>query len=241
MAATGLDLVSGTHDDLIIGNVFTDIGGSGISIGKFVADENTEYHTPYNPSDKREICTNDTISNNLIDNVTTEIQGACGIAAGYPARLTIEHNEISRTNFTGVSVGYGWTTVVNAMTNNKINRNNIHHVANLLAGAAGINTQSNQGPSSEVQYNYLHDFSRSTWADYDAQGLSLDEGTDGFIVVHNLMINTPGVLTSPAAGKNVDQRDNGVRPSGYEETLTTAGIESAYADIKSLIIPAATF
>ncbi|MBN1249501.1 MAG: hypothetical protein JXC32_17700, partial [Anaerolineae bacterium] len=33
MAATGLDFISGTHDDMIIGNAFTDIGGSGISIG----------------------------------------------------------------------------------------------------------------------------------------------------------------------------------------------------------------
>jgi hypothetical protein len=241
MAATGLDLVSGTHDDLIIGNVFTDIGGSGISIGKFVADENTEYHIPYNPADKSEICTSDTISNNLIDNVTTEIQGACGIAAGYPARLTIEHNEVSRTNFTGISVGYGWTAAVNAMTNNKINRNNIHHVAGLLAGAAGISTQSNQGPDSEIQYNYLHDFGRSTWADYAAQGLSLDEGTDGYTVAHNLMLNTPGVLSAGSTGANVSLTDNGARPSGREDTLATAGIEPAYADIKGLSVPLPTF
>ena len=50
------------------------------------------------------------------------------------------------------------------------NRNNIHHVATILAGADGINTLSNQGPASEIQYNYLHDFGRSTWADYDVQG-----------------------------------------------------------------------
>ena len=57
MAATGLDFISGTHDDMIIGNVFTDIGGSGISIGKFTASDTTEYHIPYNPTDKNEICT----------------------------------------------------------------------------------------------------------------------------------------------------------------------------------------
>ena len=60
-----------------------------------MADERTEYHVPYNPTDKNEICTSDTIKNNYIDHVTTEIQGACGIAAGYPAHLTIEHNEVS--------------------------------------------------------------------------------------------------------------------------------------------------
>src|SRR4029079_7268486 len=60
MAATGLDFVSGTHDDAIIGNVFTDIGGSGISVGKFAEDETTEIHVPYAPADQNEICTAET-------------------------------------------------------------------------------------------------------------------------------------------------------------------------------------
>lgn len=71
MGATGLDLVSGTHDDVVIGNVITKVAGNGISIGKFVASETTEYHTPYNPADKNEICTNDTIKDNYIHHVTT--------------------------------------------------------------------------------------------------------------------------------------------------------------------------
>jgi len=54
MGATGLDFISGTHDDMIIGNVVTDIAGNGISIGKFTASDTTEYHVPYNPSDKNE-------------------------------------------------------------------------------------------------------------------------------------------------------------------------------------------
>jgi hypothetical protein len=95
---------------MIVGNVFTDIVGSGISIGKFTASETTEIHVPYNPTDKNEICTSDTITNNYVDNVTTEIQGACGIAAGYLKCLDMSHNEVSNTNYTGISVGFGWTT-----------------------------------------------------------------------------------------------------------------------------------
>ncbi len=240
MAATGLDFISGTHDDMIIGNAFTDIGGSGISIGKFTASETTEYHVPYNPTDKDEICTRDTIKDNYIDNVTTEIQGACGIAAGYPAYIDIEHNEVTGTNFTGISVGYGWTTSTTAMTNNQINYNNIYHVANILAGGAGISTISNQGPASEMQYNYLHDFGQSQWADYSADGLYLDEGTTGYTVAHNLMVNTPGIVISLSAGAD-PVTDNGANPSGAQETMASAGIEPSYADIKNLTIPLATF
>jgi hypothetical protein len=240
MAATGLDLVSGTHDDVIVGNVFTDIGGNGISVGKFTADETTEFHVPYNPADKNEICTGDTIRNNYIDNVTTELQGGSGIAAGYPAYLTIEHNEVTRTASDGISVGYGWTTVTNAMTNNKINHNHIHHVARLLAGAAGISTLSNQGPSSEIQYNYLHDFGQSAWADYPAEGMYLNEGSAGFTVAHNVMQSTPGLSVSPNTGSNL-LTDNSSHPAAAEDIMAQAGIEPAYLDIKTLALPAAAF
>jgi len=64
MASTALDFTSGTHDDLIIGNAFTDIGATAIALGKFVVDEKTDYHTPYNPTDKNDICTRDTIKDN---------------------------------------------------------------------------------------------------------------------------------------------------------------------------------
>jgi hypothetical protein len=225
---------------VIIGNAFTDIGGNGISIGKFTDSETTEYHIAYNPTDKYEICTRDTIKDNYINNVTTEFQGACGIAAGYPAYLDVEHNEVTGTNFTGISVGYGWTTSTTAMTNNKINYNNVYNVANILAGGAGISTISNQGPASEIQYNYLHDFGQSQWADYPAEGLYLDEGTVGYTVAHNLMVNTPGTAISLSAGDN-QVTDNGASPSGAPNTLASAGIELSYADIKNLAIPAATF
>jgi hypothetical protein len=240
MAATGLDFVSGTHDDAMVGNVFTQIGGSGISVGKFVADETTEYHVPYDPTDQNEICTRESLQNNYVKDIGTEFQGACGIACGYPRFLDIEHNEVTGTSFTGISVGYGWTTATNAMSNNIIDHNQIHHVANLLAGGAAISTQSNQGPASEIQYNYLHDIGQPTWADYATQGLHLDEGTTGYTVAHNVMVNTPGSLISPSAGSNT-LTDNGENPTAAQDTMATAGIEPAYADIKSLTIPGVTF
>ena len=203
MAATGLDFVSGTHDDTILGNAFTGIGGSGISIGKFTADDTTEYHIAYNPSDKNEICQRDTIKDNYIDTVTTEIQGACGIAAGYPAYADIEHNEVGHTGYTGISVGYGWTSSSNAMTNNTINYNNIHDVVEILADGASIYTLSNQQPMSSMLYNYVHDYQTSSWADYGDNGLYMDEQTSGYTVEHNVMRNAP---------TNIVQNKNG---TGY--------------------------
>jgi hypothetical protein len=240
MGATGLDFVSGTHDDMIIGNAITDIAGNGLSIGKFTASETTEYHVPYNPSDKNEICTRDTIKNNYIDRVTTEFQGGCGIAAGYPAYIDIQHNEVSHTNYTGISIGYGWTSSPTAMTNNKITYNNIHHVNEILTDGGAIYTLSNQGTGSEIQYNYIHDYACSKWADYGCNGLYLDEKTSGYTVAHNVMVNCPTNVAQNQTGANTIT-DNGGNPQGAQETKATAGIESAYAEIKNLTVPAAKF
>lgn len=240
MGATGLDFISGTHDDRIVGNAITDIAGNGFSIGKFTSNETTEYHVAYNPTDKSEICTRDTFKNNYIDNVTTEFQGGVGIAGGYPAYVDIEHNEISHTNYSGISVGYGWTGSTTAMTNNKINYNNIHHVNQILTDGGAIYVLSNQGTGSEMQYNYIHDYACSKWADYGCNGLYLDEKTSGYTVAHNVMVNCPTNIAQNQIGTNTIT-DNGGNPSGAQNTIATAGIEPAYADIKTLTVPAATF
>jgi hypothetical protein len=238
MGATGLDLISGTHDDTIIGNVVTEIAGNGISIGKFTADDTTEYHIPYNPSDKNEICTNDTIKDNYIHNVTTEFQGGTGIAAGYPKQVDIEHNEIAYMNYTGISVGYGWTSTVNAMSSNKINYNDLHHVTLMMADGAAIYTLSNQQPTSQMQYNYLHDYQTTPWADYGDNGIYLDEQTSGYTVAHNAMVNAPTNVAQNQTGQNTISDTPAASP---QSVISGAGIEPAYADIKSLAIPTASF
>ncbi len=238
MGATGLDFISGTHDDMIIGNVVTDIAGNGISIGKFTAGDTTEYHVPYNPTDKNEICTSDTIKDNYIHNVTTEFQGGTGIAAGYPKQLDIEHNEIAYTNYTGVSVGYGWTSTVNAMSNNYINYNNIHHVTQIMADGAALYTLSNQQPASQMEYNYIHDYQTSQWADYGDQGIYLDEQTSGYTIAHNAMVNAPTNVAQNNTGTNT-VTDNPA--SNSSSVISTAGIEASYADIKNTAIPLPSF
>lgn len=238
MAATGLDFISGTHDDVIQGNVFADLGGSGISLGKFAQDTLTEIHIPYNPTDKNEICTRDTIRNNLVTRVTTEIQGAVGISAGYPRYAVIEHNEVSYTNYSGISVGFGWSKSETAMTNNKVNWNNIHHIAQLLSDAGPIYTLSNQGSGSEIQYNYIHDIAASKWADYWIVAIYLDEGTSGYDVSHNVFANAPSGVACNSCGTYTESDNKGQSAT----TIANAGIESAFAEIKNnQVIPMPVF
>ncbi len=230
MAATGLDFVSGTNDDKIEGNVFMDLGGTGVMVGKFSQDSLTEIHKAYNPSNKAEICTRDTIKNNYVHNVTTEIQGAVGIGCGYPRDILIEHNEVAYTNYSGISVGFGWTKQQTAMDHNRINWNRIHHVAQLLADCGPIYTLSNQGSKGEIQFNYISDISASKYADYWVLPIYLDEGSSGFDVSHNVYSRAPGGVACNQCG-TYTKDDNDGQSSFVKDN---AGIESAYKYILNI-------
>jgi len=219
--------------------VFYEIGASGIMLGKFSQDSLTEIHIPYNPTDKDEISTRDTLRYNLITNVTNEHQGAVGIGAGYPRYVVIENNEISYTNYSGISVGYGWTTKETAMTNNHINKNNIHHISRLLCDSGPIYTLSNQGTGSEIKENYLHDYGGSDWADYWVLPIYLDEGSSGFTVENNSYRNSPSGVGRNMPGQYTE-RNNG----GYIESVAqAAGLQGEFKNIGERInnIPLADF
>ena len=230
IAATGLDFVSGTNDDLIQGNAFFEVGAAGIMLGKFAPDSLSEIHEGYNPSDKEEISTRDTIKNN---------QGAVGIGAGYPRYVVIEHNEVSYTYYSGISVGFGWTKKETAMTNNHINWNNIHHIARLLCDSGPIYTLSNQGTGSEIQHNYIHDNGTSKWADYWNVPIYLDEGSSGFTVKENVFKNSPAGVGTNQAGTNILQQPNDYYNA---EVIANAGIEKEFQYIRNIKeIPVADF
>jgi hypothetical protein len=239
IAATGLDFVSGTNDDMIQGNAFFEVGAAGIMLGKFYQDSTTEIHIAYNPSDKEEISTRDTVKNNLITNVTNEHQGAVGIGAGYPRYAVIEHNEVSYTYYSGISIGFGWTKDQTAMTNNHVNWNEIHHIARLLCDSGPIYTLSNQGTGSEIQHNYIHDNGTSKWADYWNVPIYLDEGSSGFTVKENVFKNSPGGVGQNQAGQNTIQQSGDYYS---EDVVKNAGIEEAFRSIRDIKeIPLADF
>ncbi|MFO7658294.1 MAG: right-handed parallel beta-helix repeat-containing protein, partial [Bacteroidales bacterium] len=143
MAATGLDFISGTHHNLVQGCIFKDIGGTAIQMG-FFGSPSFEAHLPYNPSDERELCRFETISNNLITDCTNEDWGCVGISVGFAHDINISHNELSHLNYSGICIGWGWTKTITCMKNNMIHANYIHHFAKNMYDVGGIYTLSAQ-------------------------------------------------------------------------------------------------
>ncbi|MFC3362157.1 L-rhamnose mutarotase [Pedobacter fastidiosus] len=224
LASTGLDYKKGTSDNEIKGNLFKDIGGSAILIGTF-SDEATEVHLPYNPSDKREISSNNKIENNLIIDVTNEDWGAVGIGAGYVQGIKILHNEISDVSYSGISMGWGWTKLENAMKNNTISANKIHHYGKHMYDVAGIYTLSAQ-PESFITENVVDSIYKAPFAHLPEHWFYLytDEGSSSFTIKNN-WTPTEKYLQN-ANGPNNLWENNG--PKVVENIKQNAGLEKPF-------------
>jgi hypothetical protein len=224
LGSTALDYNKGITDVLIEGNLFKDVSGGAINMGTF-SDEATEAHLPYNPKDERIICTNVIIKNNLITNVTLGDWGTVGINAGYVKSCTIEHNEVNNVSYSGISVGWGWTKSSNAMSNNKIIANKIHHYAKRMYDVAAIYILSAQ-PNSVIADNYIDSIYKAPYAHIASHWFYLytDEGTSYYTIKNNW---TPSEkFLQNANGPENIWENNG--PQVNDSVKQKAGLTSAY-------------
>lgn len=223
-ASAALDFESGTHDDRVEGCVFRDIGGNGIQLGKF-SDTNIETHTPWNPSDERDICSHEKISNNLVTDCGTEDWGCVGITVGYARNVTIAHNEVFDLPYSGISVGWGWSKRTNALRDNFIFANHIHHVGKILNDLGGVYTLSAQ-PGTVVAENAVHDIEPSPFVPDPKHWFYLyaDEGSS-FMTFRDNWCPSEKFLRNANGPGNV-RTNNG--PAVSETIKNAAGLEPAF-------------
>ena len=224
LASTGLDYNKAVHENTIKGNLFKDIGGTAILAGVY-SDAATEIHLPYNPKNEREVCDKITISNNLITDATNEDWSCVGIGAGYTRNSIIEHNEIENVSYTGISMGWGWSPAENAMTNNKITGNKIHHYGKHNYDCAGIYTLSAQ-PNSFITENYIDSIYKAPYAHLPSHWFYIytDEGSSYFTVKNNW---TPSLkYLQNSSGPGNEWTNNG--PDVNVTVKSNAGLQTSY-------------
>ena len=184
LSSTGLDYEWAVTASSVEDCQFTDIGGTALLVGAF-PDGGFETHIPFIPADVRELCSHITIRNNFISNVTNEDWGCVGIGAGYVRNMDISHNEVCHLNYSGICVGWGWTSLESGMCNNRIEANYVHHFARRLYDAGGLYTLSNQ-PGSVMRNNRIEHLIEAPYATNDrAFYIYLDEATDGYTMENN--------------------------------------------------------
>lgn len=249
LGGTAISLEYGSQDNAIIGNVVEDVSATGIKVGFITGDDR-------NPADSRKIVKNNTVQNNYIVRTGAEYHGATGIFVGYTDHTVIEHNELYDLPYTGISVGWGWSTDATTAQNNVIRYNRIHRYMHTLRDGGGIYALGNQ-PNSTISDNYI------SGQYYDLALVYLDNGTQGFDVHHNVLQNDGALYwtfvtaIAPTATLNTI-RDNysdipqssinagntvsgntyssaSSWPLAAQTIIAGAGIEAGYLDIKDII------
>jgi len=153
LGATGVSLADGTQNSEVVGSTITDTAAGGVSVG----DVND-----YFQNDPALMNDGDRVSDDEISYVGQNYTDAVGVWAGFTRNLTVSHNDIGHTPYSGMSIGWGWgwaspcgmqaaqgKTTCQQGTNyaggNQITDNYIHDVMNVLYDGGPIYTNGGQG------------------------------------------------------------------------------------------------
>ena len=185
LGGSGLDYVIACRRGTTTNCMFTDIAMNGYVCGSF-SPEGLETHLPYAPTDFREVCTGQTVSDCDFHDVTNEDWGCVAIAAGYVNGITIDHNTIHDVSYTGISLGWGWNRDSVCMRDNRVHANLIYNYAQHMYDCAGIYTLGNQ-PGTVISENVVRDIGRPSYV-HDPNHwfyLYTDEGSSNITIRAN--------------------------------------------------------
>jgi hypothetical protein len=163
MGAIALNFGTGSQNNEIVNNTFSDISAAAIQVGGIAAED----HHPEHPS---QLTSDNHIANNLIEYSGQEFYDAPGIFIGFTTRSLVEHNEIRHVPWAGIAIGWGWGLLdpggfaglpharpyewgyigtPSAAQGNKIIHNKIQYFLEKLWDGGAIYTTGFQGTSME--------------------------------------------------------------------------------------------
>jgi len=150
LGSAGLAIGGGSANDLVSGNDFTDISGTGIELGNVNDDQPVDVG-----AGNDEITRNNTIADNWIHDVAAEYHDEVGIYVGFTRGTTVAHNQLDDLPWDGIDIGFGgWTTnafypleVTNVNQDNVLSDNLIYNYHQVLSDGGGIYSNGREGTS----------------------------------------------------------------------------------------------
>ncbi|MBP3361619.1 MAG: discoidin domain-containing protein [Clostridia bacterium] len=133
----------------------------------------------------KEVCRDNTVSNNAITRTGLYHWGAPAISGYYTEGLNITHNTIWDVPYSGISLGWGWSMYTDSVTcrRNSVTYNEVYDHLNVCFDGGAVYTLGNQ-PGSVIKGNYFHDQPNYPGTIY------MDEGTEGYTITENVVENT---------------------------------------------------
>jgi hypothetical protein len=224
MGSAGMGFDTGTSNNIVVGNVFSEIAESGII---YDMDNNRN-------ASGDDLSTLDTFDSNYFFRIGTLYFGGTGLFAFWPDQITIANNEFSQITGLGMNVGWGATADATATKAPIIEYNRIHDTSTRALDSGGIHTKSNlQG--AEINENWIYNITKRSWWDTGPEryshGIYLDDESQNANVSSNVFmnINDTDIQIKGAGHTFVTNGFDTVHQSIRDES----GIRSDYVDIKA--------
>ena len=192
----GINMVNDVVNTQLIGNYTNDIAGSAITvghpqhvyIGDYTATNREKYSVQVEGAPK-----NIEIKNNYIYDSAVLFNGHSPISAYFADGLSVQHNRIEKTPWSGVTLGWGWwnfdgssgSIAPNRPTttakNNTISYNHFVDTVQRLSDTAPVYTLGNQ-PGTTITNNYMQGVPSG-----HKYGLHPDEGSGNITFRDNVL------------------------------------------------------
>jgi hypothetical protein len=182
MGCAAINMYAGCKNNVIDRCYFYDISGTGIQMGDYKNWKDSLSENAYYPLNESFLLKGNQVLNNHIENCGVEYRSATGIAAAFPVNMLIKGNTIVNMPYSGMHIGWGWTTYPQTvMQNNIIVNNNIQNVMLELADGGSIYTLGGNEKNkwSEISNNYMN---RVMWG----QCVYMDNGSSFYNINNNV-------------------------------------------------------
>jgi hypothetical protein len=171
---SGINMEQGIHDIRIVGNTFFDLSGGAITVG-------STDHITIDPATE-ELPTNITISNNVLREIGVEFQSSAAINSAYSENMSIVHNDIDGVNYSGISVGWGFSATTTTLINTLVGYNKIQNFNRKTVDGAAIYSLSRH-----VNSSYRGNYVKNVNVPNNSGALYHDEQSRGFIDEDNVL------------------------------------------------------
>lgn len=211
MGTTALRLGSGVTDSSVTGCIFTDVGGSALSIGTW---------------DRGKAIAEDiTLKNNVIARTGFDFMSCPAVSIYYCKNVSTLHNTIAHTPYTAISINWGWSK------NNPLGAgghetayNHIYDISNSVRDGAHVYNLSAM-TSSHVHDNHLTDSP-------DYGGVYMDVGACNVLIENNVFERCEQYDLMGAEDKPGNVARNNWSDDGVVDKTEWKGTGSSYEPIK---------
>ncbi len=191
LGGVALDLDTGSQDNSIVNNTFTDISSTALQIGGL------------SPIDARPDAAQATrrnlVENNSISHTGQDYYDSAGIFVGFTTGTRITHNTVSHTPWSSIAIGWGWGL---------LDYPGFPGLPNATPGMWGTYTTATIASNNEISSNKFENFLEQLWDG----GAIYTNGSQGPDLANGLLIKLNVAQNKrPGAGSNIYYTDGGSR------------------------------